>query len=176
MVVPPMQSISGNNNGTYTLYMVPPHGRYGRFAMPAMYGALAAEVRWLLINSQDFGCIWSVTVISLAIPHLLIPGFLRFTWVGSGLGHLIPNWSVCWKCREHPQLLSTTKQLINPFLPMLKKKFCDHCRPSWFVSKIGSTKITYRAPSITQSILKLIASPLHQTNRHFSVFWDDVSF
>ncbi len=110
-----MQSISGNNDGTYTLYMVPPHGRYARFAMPAMFGVSAAEVWWLLINSQDSGCIWSVTVISLAIPHLLIPGFLRFTWVGTGLGHLIPTWSVCWKCREHPQLLSTTELLINSF-------------------------------------------------------------
>ncbi len=111
MIVPPMQSISGNNDGTYMSYMLPPHGRYARFAMPAMFGASAAEVRWLLINSWDFGCIWNVTVISLAIPHLLILGFLCFTWVGTGLGQLIPTWSVCWKCREHPQLLSTTKLL-----------------------------------------------------------------
>jgi hypothetical protein len=45
MVVPPMQSISGNDNSTYTSYMVPPHGQYARFAMPAMFGASAAEVR-----------------------------------------------------------------------------------------------------------------------------------
>ncbi len=115
MVVPPMQSISGNNNSTYTLYMVTPHSQYARFAMPAMFRASAAEVWWLLINSPDFGCVWSVTVISLAIPHLLIPGYLRFTWVGTGLGHLIPTWSVCWKCGEHPQLLSTTKLIIYSF-------------------------------------------------------------
>ncbi len=115
MVVPPMQSISGNNDGTYTLYMVPPHSRYTQFAMLAMFGASAAEVQWLLINSQEFGCIWSVTVISLTIPHLLIPGFLLFAWVGTGLGHLLPTWIICWKCREHLQLLSTTKLLINSF-------------------------------------------------------------
>jgi hypothetical protein len=115
MVIPPMQSISKNNDGTYTLYMVPPHGRYARFAMPAMFGALAAEVWWLLINSQDFGCIWSVTVTSLVILHLLIPGFLCFTWVWTGLGPLISTWSICWKGWEHPWLLSTTKLLINSF-------------------------------------------------------------
>jgi hypothetical protein len=44
MVVPPMQSISGENGGTYIVY-VSLHGRHARFAMPAMFGASAAEVR-----------------------------------------------------------------------------------------------------------------------------------
>ena len=33
----------------------PPHGRYARFAMLAVFGALAAEVRALLISSGNFG-------------------------------------------------------------------------------------------------------------------------
>ena len=50
------------------------------------------------------------------------------------------------------------------------KKFYDQCMPSQFVSKIGLPKITYRAPSIAQSILKLSTCLLHQTNHHLSVF------
>jgi hypothetical protein len=78
MVVPLMQSISGNNDGTYILYG-PPHGRYARFAMLAMFGALAAEVQALLIGSHDFGGFGSATFESQALPHLLIPRFLRYT-------------------------------------------------------------------------------------------------
>jgi hypothetical protein len=40
----PMQSISGDNDGTYTSY-VSLHGRHARFAMPAMFGASAAKGR-----------------------------------------------------------------------------------------------------------------------------------
>jgi hypothetical protein len=62
----------------YVVY-APPHGRYARFAMSAMFGASAAEVRALLISSDDLGGFGSVTFASQALPHLLIPGFLRFT-------------------------------------------------------------------------------------------------
>jgi hypothetical protein len=65
------------------IYVVygPTHGRYARFAMLAMFGASAAEARALLISisSHDFGGFGSVTFESQALPHLLIPGFLRFT-------------------------------------------------------------------------------------------------
>jgi hypothetical protein len=56
----------------------PPHGWYARFAMLAMFGVSAAEVRALLISSHDFGGFGSVTFASQALPHLLIPGFLHF--------------------------------------------------------------------------------------------------
>jgi hypothetical protein len=54
------------------IYVVygPPHGRYARFAMLAVCGALAAEVRALLISSHDFGGFGSVTFESQAVPHL----------------------------------------------------------------------------------------------------------
>ena len=63
------------------IYVVygPTHGRYARFAMLAMFGASAAEVPALLISSHDFGGFGSVTFESQALPHLLLPGFLRFT-------------------------------------------------------------------------------------------------
>jgi hypothetical protein len=63
------------------IYVVygPPHGWYARFAMLAMFGASAAEVRALLISSHDFGVFGSVTFESQALPHLLIPGLLHFT-------------------------------------------------------------------------------------------------
>ena len=47
------------------------HVRYARFAMPAMFGASAAEVQRLLINSHDSGGPGDGTFASLAIPHLL---------------------------------------------------------------------------------------------------------
>jgi hypothetical protein len=43
MVVPPMQSISGDNDGTNVVY-VSLHGRHAQFAMPAMFEASAVEV------------------------------------------------------------------------------------------------------------------------------------
>ncbi len=63
------------------IYIVygPPHGWYAQFAMLAMFRASAAEVRALLIISDDFGGLGSVTFASQALSHHLIPGFLHFT-------------------------------------------------------------------------------------------------
>ncbi len=63
------------------IYVVfgPPHSRYARFAMLAMFGVSAAEVQALLISSHDFEGFGSVTFESQALPHLLIPRFLHFT-------------------------------------------------------------------------------------------------
>ncbi len=66
--VPPMQSISGNDDGTYIVYG-PPHGRYAGFAMLAMFGASAAEVRALLNSTDDFGALGSVTFASQALRY-----------------------------------------------------------------------------------------------------------
>jgi hypothetical protein len=46
MVTTPMQSISGDSEGTYTSYisLFSLHVRHALFAMPAMFGASAAEV------------------------------------------------------------------------------------------------------------------------------------
>ena len=60
----------------------PPHGQYALIAMPAMpaiFGALAAEVQALLISSDNVGVLGSVTFASQALPYLLIPRFLQFT-------------------------------------------------------------------------------------------------
>ena len=53
------------------MYVVygPPHGRYARFPMLAMFGASAAEVRALLSSSDDFGGFGSVTFASQALRH-----------------------------------------------------------------------------------------------------------
>ena len=63
------------------IYVVygPPRGRYARFVMPTVWGASAAEVRGLLIRSSDFCFFLTCTFLSLAIPRLLIRGFLHFT-------------------------------------------------------------------------------------------------
>ena len=55
MVVPPMQSINGDDEDTFGLHTCGlPHGRYARFAMPAMFGASATGRGWLLFHSCDF--------------------------------------------------------------------------------------------------------------------------
>jgi hypothetical protein len=62
------------------------HGRHAQFAMLAMCGASAVEITQLLIHSHYSGDPGDGTFASLAIPHLLIPGFLHFTSVGTVLG------------------------------------------------------------------------------------------
>jgi hypothetical protein len=65
--------------------------------MPAMLGASAAEVQWLLNSSCDSGGPGNGTFASLALPHLLMPRFLHLTLVGIGLGHLFFAYSICCK-------------------------------------------------------------------------------
>jgi len=62
---------------------------------------------------------------------------------------------------------------LNPFTPPLTKKFCDPRTPSYFV--VESTCRKSHTATFDFSIkLKLIASPLDQTNRYLSVFSDDI--
>jgi hypothetical protein len=68
MVVPPIQSISGDNDGFAVVY-ISLHGWHARFAMPAMCGASAVEITQLLINSHYFGvsivsrlCLWQYPI------------------------------------------------------------------------------------------------------------------
>ncbi len=61
----------------YVVY-VPPHAPCPWIGMSAMFGSMAAEVRWLLICSQDLGGTWDSTFASLAPPHHFLPGFLHF--------------------------------------------------------------------------------------------------
>jgi hypothetical protein len=101
----------------YIVYC-PPHGWYARFAMLAMFGASAAEVWALLIRSDNFGGLGSATFASQALPHLLIQGFLHFTWVGTGRGHHFLTGSVCWRCQEqHPHLFTTVLLPVGSFTP-----------------------------------------------------------
>ncbi len=77
MVVPPMQSIYSDNDGTYKSYM-----------SPFMAGMLGLPCQQMLVISShnSGGPAGDGTYASLAIPHLLIPGFLHFTSVGTVLG------------------------------------------------------------------------------------------
>ncbi len=79
------------------IYVVygPPHSWYVRFALPAMFGALAAEVQALSISSHNFEGPGDGTFASQALPHLLILGFLNFTSVGTDLGPFSLTGSVC---------------------------------------------------------------------------------
>ena len=90
----------------YVIY-APPRDRYAPFAMPAMFGALAAEIWWLPISSHDSGVPGDGMFASQALPHLLIPGFLHMTLLGIGLGATFFAYSICWKCREHAYVFTT---------------------------------------------------------------------
>ncbi len=57
--------------------------------------AIAIETRGPGIHGGDFGGLGSVMFESQALPHLLIPGFLRCTCVGNGLGHHFLTGGVC---------------------------------------------------------------------------------
>ncbi len=93
MAVPPMQSISGDDDGTYVshiMYYGPPHGLYAWFAMPAMFGASATDRGWLLFRTS---CVFGVRLPShnmhlRHMPCLFWCGFLHLTWVGTVLGEL----------------------------------------------------------------------------------------
>ena len=102
----------------------PPRDRYAWFAMPAMLGASTAEVRWLLISisSRDSGGPGDGTFAYLALPHLLLPGFLHLTWVGIGLGQLFFAYSIRWKCQEQPWLFTTKLLPIGSFTPQTQKR------------------------------------------------------
>jgi hypothetical protein len=60
------------------------------FGMSAMFRAMAAEVRWVLISTSIFqGCL-GPKFVSQALDLLFRCGFLRATWVGLCLGVLNP--------------------------------------------------------------------------------------
>ena len=62
----------------YIVY-VPPQSSYARFAVLPISESMAIETRGPRILGGNFGGLESVTFESQALPHLLIPGFLRFT-------------------------------------------------------------------------------------------------
>ena len=99
MVMPPMQSICGDNHGTYKWYMSP--FMAGMLSLPCqqMFGASAAEVWWLVISSHNSGGPGDGTFASLAIPHLLKTGFLRSEVT-----------ILCW---QHPLKVSRTCLTIH---------------------------------------------------------------
>ena len=71
----------------YVVY-VPPQGWWDYFAMLAMFGASAAEVRGLLISGCNLGGAWDGMFASQALSHLFLPRFLHLIWVGISLGKL----------------------------------------------------------------------------------------
>ncbi len=73
----------------YVVY-VPPHAPCLWFGMSAMFRAMAAEVRWVLISTTIFQGCWGLKFVSQALDLLFGCGFLRATWVGLCLGVLNP--------------------------------------------------------------------------------------
>ncbi len=73
----------------YVVY-VPPHAPIPWFGMSAMFRAMAAEVRWVLISTSIFqGCL-GPKFVSQALDLLFGCGFLHATWVGLCLWVLNP--------------------------------------------------------------------------------------
>ncbi len=94
MVVLPMPSIGKQEWHIYIVY-VPPHTLYLWFGLLAMFRARAAEVWWLLIDSQDFrGLGRSGMFASQAAPHLFPLGFFALYLNGNCVG--VPK--SCWQC------------------------------------------------------------------------------
>ncbi len=71
----------------YVVY-VPPHALCPLFGMLAMFSAMAAEVRWVLISTLIFQGCWGPKFISQALDLLFGCVFLCTTWVGLCLGVL----------------------------------------------------------------------------------------
>ena len=94
MVVPLMQSIIGGNDCTYTCW-------YARFAMPAMFRALEAEVRWLLISTHDSGGPGDGTLASQALSHLFDAEFCSRS-----------VWDLSWGAKS--LLTASTESASNP--------------------------------------------------------------
>jgi len=70
----------------------PPSDRYARFAMPAMFGASAAEVRALLINSRYFwsflDCHVHISSITPSFNTGIFALYLSGKWSGAPFPHL----------------------------------------------------------------------------------------
>ena len=93
MNVPSMQSISGNNDGTYTSYMVPlVTGMLGLPCRPCWGPRQLIAGDYLLISSCDSGGPGDGTFVSLALPHLVNTGifalYLSENWSGALFPHL----------------------------------------------------------------------------------------
>ncbi len=73
----------------YVVY-VTPHAPCPLFGMSAMFRAMAAEVRWVLICTSIFQGCWGPKFISQALDLLFGCIFLHATWVGLCLGVLNP--------------------------------------------------------------------------------------
>jgi len=82
------------------------------------------------------------TFASLALSHLLNPGFLHLTWVKIGLGRLFFAYSIRWKCREQHQLF-TTKLLPNGSFTPQKSKFDNDWSQSsaWRLQPVQHNKV-----------------------------------
>ncbi len=70
--------------------------------MLAMFKAMAAEVWWLLIDSQDLRGLGSGMFASQAPPHNFPPEFLHFTWVGTALENKSNAEGIPWMRWKHP--------------------------------------------------------------------------
>ncbi len=132
------------------IYVVygPPHNRYALFAMLAMFGASAAEGWALLFSCDNFGGFGSVTFTSQAIPLLLIPGFLCFTWVGTGLGTFSSVWAFAESVRNmlnYP--LQFCYQLVVLPHRIISKKICTYW--GWCLKNTGLARSwIFRRPKV----------------------------
>ncbi len=90
----------------YIVY-VPPHAPCPWFGMSAMFRAMAAEVRWVLICTSIFQGCWGLKFVSQALDLLFECSFLHATWVGLCLGVLNPVFQL-WRVGIWPLSLYLT--------------------------------------------------------------------
>ncbi len=146
MVVPLMQSISGNNVSLYVV-CVSPHTPCAWFCMSAVLRATMAEAWSLSISSQDLrGLEHHPIFFSTRIFALYLSG----SWLGAP--------KVCW---QHPLKVMVT--CLNLSCPCSQKSFVTSARLVNLLVKLARQK--------SHTIIKLSASSLHQTHCYLSVVW-----
>ena len=127
----------------------PPHKRYAWFAMPTMFGASAAEVWWLPINSWDFRGLGSVTVISLTIPifyHQDLCALLK--------------WKLAWDTKS--LLAAAVESAGNTWLTTVHLKSIDHPQIEGKLTATpgGLTNLVARTSSMIELVPSIVKNAL----------------
>ncbi len=110
----------------YVLY-VPPHAPCPWFGMSAMFRAMAAEVRWVLISTSIFQGCSGLKFVSQALDLLFGCNFLCATWVELCLWVLNPVFQL-WRVGLWPLYL---------YLP---SKYQLVLSPDWISWLVGKTR------------------------------------
>ncbi len=120
----------------YVVY-VPPHAPCPWFGMWAMFRAMTAEVRWVLISTLIIQGCWGPKFVSQALDLLFRCSFLHATWMGLCLGVLNPVfqllrvglWSLYLYLPSKYQLVLLGGGISNVIMSWLRLTATSNCFP-----------------------------------------------